>query len=287
MQPAVAAGRTWRSSSCSALFKPLLILGTVFLLGAAANAQMDFTRIYGTEDRAVPMPALVGSLGQKDATALQELVDYIKAVNITSWQGMQASGTLTDGSGNPDPATLTILNGDHFRLDVQTPNGQRSIRISGSYGKRLEADGKSYFMPAATAKAGLLAFPRLLASTFPSATASFIDQGQVQINGALLHRITVEESAFPGETAARDVNVTDLYFDPSTHLLLKSASAVQLDPADRERYLIVIAYSDYQYVGGSLIPFTYSQSLNGQQQWTLQLNQPNLQPPVDASYFQF
>lgn len=261
----------------------------VLLVCASAVAQADFTRIYGSEDQAVPTPTFVGTLGQKDTGALQELVDYLKAVDILNWQGMQASGTLTDHSGNTNQATLTILNGNQFRLDVQTPRGERSTRISGSYGRTLEADGKSFSMPPAAATTGLLAFPRLLVATFPESNMAFIDRGLVQIGGQSLHRITLEESAFPEATKAdsRNVGVTDLYFDPSSHLLLKSASAVQLDSGDNERYLLVVTYGNYQNVQGNLIPCTYSQSLNGQPQWTLQLNSPSLQPSVDSSYFHF
>jgi hypothetical protein len=290
MQPAVAARRTRRSFPCLVLFKVLLILGFVPpLLGRALYAQTDFIRIYGSEDQTIPTPAFVGSLGQKDTAALQELIDYVKAVNITAWKGMQASGTLTDGAGNTNQATLTILDGDHFRLDVENSKGQRSTRLSGNYGEIVETDGKSFRLPPATAEAGLLAFPSLLASTFPTSNTSFIDRGQVQIEGKMLHRITLEENASSNEISAeqRETNVTDLYFDPASHLLLKSASAVQLDLTDPERYLIVVTYGGYQHVQGSFLPLKYDQSLNGRHQWSLQLSNPNLQPAVDTSYFQF
>lgn len=267
-----------------------LIIFAVFLpLCASSPGQTGFTRIQGTEDQGVPMPAFVGTLGRKDTGALQEFVDYLKAVNVSGWQGMQASGTMTDSRGNTDQATLTIRGGDDFRLDVQTPNGKRSTRIRGSNGETLAADGKSFAMPPATAETGLLAFPQLLVTTFPSSNTSLIDRGQVQIGGRTLHRITLEELALPFETKpeSRNVTVTDLYFDPSTHFLLQSASAVQLDPTDPEKYLVVITYSNYQNVQGSLIPCLYSQSLNGQHRWSLQLDQPSLQPSVDASYFHF
>ena len=271
----------------------LLLTCTVFVRCVCSplvtHAQDDLTRIYGAEDQEVPTPAFTGTLGQKDPAALQELIDYIKAVNITAWKGMQASGTFIDSSDNTSQALLTILNGDHFRLDVETPKGQRSIRIDKNLGETADVDGKRLLMPPATAKAGLLAFPKLLASTFPAENTSFVDRGQVQIDGKPLHRITVEETAFAGEAVpdSRDVDVTDLYFDPASHLLLKSVSAIQLDSADRQRYLVVVTYGDYQKVGESLVPNLYWQSLNGQKQWTLRLNQPNLQPSVQPSYFRF
>lgn len=277
-----------RTLLCLCLGVMLSALSSSALL-AQAGSHVDLTRIYGAEDRDVPTPTFTGTLGQKDTSALQELIDYLKATNITAWQGMQASGTLTDGTGANDQATLTVLNGDHFRLDVETPKGKRSTRINGGYGKTLEVDGKSFFMPLATAKAGLIAFPRLLVSSFPSSDTSFIDRGQVKIDDQMLHRITVEESASTSKTATdqHNINVTDLYFDVSSHLLLKSVSSVQLDSSDRERYLVAVTYGNYQKVQGSLIPYSYSQNLNGQRQWSLQLNEVNLQPTVDTSYFQF
>lgn len=266
-----------------------LFLPPAFSQTAASHTQTDFTRIYGADDQTIPTPAFLGALGQKDAAALQELTDYLKAVNVSTWKGLQATGMLTDSSGGSSQATLTVLSGDHSRLDVHTPSGERSTRISGTYGKTLEVDGKGFFMPPVTAKVGLIAFPQLLVSTFPASNASLIDRGQVQIDGKLLHRITVEQAVFAGISSAsqRNTSVIDLYFDPSTHLLLKSASSVQLVSSDSQRYLIVITYGDYQNVQGSLIPFAYSQTLNGKQQWTLQLNNTDLQPSVDTSYFQF
>lgn len=287
MQSAVAAQNSFFSTRKTRI--ALIIFAVILPMCASAPGQTGFTRIYGAEDQSVPMPNFVGALGQRDAGALQELASYRKAVNISVWHGMQASGMMTDSHGNKDHATLTIQGADDFRLDIQTPNGKRSTRISEGNGETLEANGKRIAISPAMAAGGLLAFPQLLASTSPSSHASLIDRGQVRIGGQTLHRITLEELAFPYATKpdTYNVNVTDLYFDPSTHLLLQSASAVQLDPADREKYLIVITYGGYQNVQGSLIPCRYSQSLNGQRQWSLQLNPPSLQPSVDASYFHF
>jgi len=287
MQSAVAAQDS--VSSIRGIGIVLIIFAVIFPLCVSARGQTDFTRIQGNEDQSVPVPTFVGTLGQKDAGALQELVDYLKAVNILAWHGMQASGVMTDSHGNTDQATLTIQGADDFRLDVQMSKGKRSTRISQGNGETLEVDGKRIAIPPATAAGGLLAFPQLLTSTFPSADTAFIDRGQVRISGRALHRITLEKLAFPYATKpdTYNVNVTDLYFDPSTHLLLQSASAVQLDPADREKYLVVITYSDYQNVQGSLIPCRYSQSVNGQRQWSLELNLPSLQPSIEPSYFHF
>lgn len=84
-----------------------------------------------------------------------------------------------------------------------------------------------------------------------------------------------------------NIGVLDLYFDSTSHLLLKSADYVQLDTSDRQHYVRVVTYGDYREVDQTLIPHQYSQTLNGQKQWTLQLAEVHLSPATDASYFQF
>lgn len=254
--------------------------------------QNDLTRIYGTEDRGVPTPScFTGAIGQQDAAAVQEIENYRTIVNAAEWKGLQANGTLTDSSGNSNQATLLILGGDHYRLDYTTSAGKRSIRLSGAFGFSQGENGKTHNVPPVTARGGLIAFPRLLVSPFPDPTMTIVDRGTVQIDGSPFHRITIESRAFPSLTAHavpnRDFNITDLYFDPATHLLIKSASSVQISSADRERYLIIVTYGDYQTVGSVLVPLNLVQTMNGQRQWVLQLSSPNLQPTVDSSYFHF
>jgi len=268
------------------------VLGFVVALCAvsAVYPQDESTRIYGPEDQAVPTPEFVGTIGEQDASALQEITNYRTAVNAAAWTGLQATGTLTDILGNTDQATLTILGSDNYRLDVTTPIGQRSTRISGPSGASLGDDGKTFYMPPITARGGLVAFPLLLVSTFPDPTATIVDRGHVQLDGRLLQRITLEEEVFPTQSApsSNDLSVTDLYFDPSSHLLIKSASFVQIDSANRARYLIVVTYGDYQAFSGVLVPLSLTETMNGQIQWTLQLNAPSAPPAsVDSSYFDF
>ena len=263
----------------------VIIIGFV----VSAQGQTDSTRIYGIEDQSIPVPVFIGSPGQMDSSALDELVHFLGVINITSWQGMQAAGTLTDGGGVPNPAIITLLGPDSLRLDVETTDGVRSTRVQGNYGTTVEANGRSFPLPFSTAKSTVPAFSRLLNSTTPASTTSYIDQGLVQVDGKMLHRITLEEAVTlnSGPTDQQDFNVTDLYFDPVTHLLIKSASSLQLAPFDPQKYLVVVSYSDYRTDGESLVPFRLTQSLNGQHQWSLQLADTNLKPNVGTSYFTF
>jgi hypothetical protein len=256
----------------------LLLSGCVLPTFLYGQAGAGFTRIYGPQDADVSIPQLALPLGRQDAGALQELAEYRKVINVSSWKGMQASGSFTNASGVSSPASFAVLGDDHFRLDVQISNKTRSTRIGGSRGQISEANGRNYVLTAETARAGLLAFPHLLVAGFPDSNTSFIDRGDIQIGGQTLHLIT----EFLNEIA-----ITDLYFDTSSHLLVRSASNAQIDSLDRQRYLVVTTYSGYQNIGDSLLPLTYSQTINGQTQWTLQLSSPDLQPSVDNTYFHF
>lgn len=255
-------------------------------VGAVPN---EFTRINGTEDSGIPLPLIESAGHPKDASAIQELIEYLNAVGVTQWQGMKAKGIVLQSDGGSAVACLTIGRSDQARLDVATASGTRSTRMDGSIGMTIEADGKRIPLPPATARAGVVAFPRLFSADFGKVALAIIDRGQVNVDGETLHRITVEEPVLLNgmPIAPYSGSVTDLYFDVGKHLLRMSASLVQVDSADRERYLVVTRFSDYQRDGSMLMPHSIRQTLNGQQQWTLQLTEIDLQSPNDPSYFQF
>jgi hypothetical protein len=259
---------------------------------AQSPQPVDFTRIRGAEDGDVVVPKSVLPLGQKDASALEVVASFLKTVNGAAWSGMQATGTQTYPSGDTSQqsaATLTLQSGDAFRLDVEASEGKRSIRIKGSIGQTLDSKGVNHYLPLATARGGLVAFPKLMIAAFSEEQISVIDRGTVLIEGKPLHRLTIEEPVFAGTTptSSDQVSTTDFYFDPTSNLLVKSVGNVQLDSLDRERYVQAITYGDYRTVDNMLLPFAYSQTLNGQRLWSLQLTAIQLKPTVESSYFQF
>jgi hypothetical protein len=258
-------------------------------LSSFGYAQNHAAHITGVLDSDLPIPDDMGTLGQIDEAALLEITQYRKVIGGTQWNEMQGTGTISQGEQEPFDATLSVLGSNKFRLDVTTLHGIRSTRISDVIGVVQQDDSTKQTLPAGTAKNGLLAFPRLLSSTFPDSQTTLLDHGIIQIDGKSLHRITFEGVVFPDDpTFDKDnICVLDLYFDPGSHLLIKSAEQAQLDSNDREHYLRVTTYADYRQVDGMLIPYQYSQTLNGQKQWTLNLAEVNLRPSLDASYFLF
>jgi hypothetical protein len=287
------------------------ILPIVSLFGIAAflpsvpaiQAQLAYSRIYGPADADAVTPAITGPLGQYDSGALSEMIDHLKAVSgAAAWSDMQATGEITyPGSAQTNAATLSILNIDKFRLDVTTPQGLTSTRIAGRMGAMQTASGNKLYLPEATAALGLMAFPRLRAMTFSGGNSSLIDDGSVTVSGKSLHRITLVYPLYPPRTATVTAAATtstastppvknlaeDLYFDPATHLLIKSVEIVLLPGPNNQRFVRCTTYGDYREVEGSQIPYQISQSLNGQMEWVLQLSSVSLGVGLKTAAFVF
>lgn len=264
-----------------------------------ARGQTNFTRIYGPADRDVAVPEPPGMLGKYDPAALSEITDHLKAVESSSWTDLKANGQITyprgeGGNSEIDDASLSILGGQDFRLDVTTPKGVRSIRIAWRVGAIEEADGSKVFLPQATAALGLMAFPQLRAEDLSGGKASVIDDGMATVDGQALHRValvyplqaTPAGKTVPAAPTGQKVAV-DLYFDPTSHLLIKSVDVITLSGAGNQRFLRCTTYGDYRQVNGALIPYKYIQSLNGQLLWMLQLSEVQLGTGLTRSAFIF
>jgi len=251
--------------------------------------QSSPTRGGGAFDSDIPIPLTSGVLGQQDASAMAEVAAHLAVVGNSPWTGMQGSGQIRYGTSDQTiyPATLSILGGSSFRLDSQTAQGGTSIRISRRYGKIQSADGQMLLLPPNTAESGLFQFelPRL--TGFPNPSASLIDHGLNLVGGMQLRRLTYEFLVGNPSAKNKETVVTDLYFDPSTKLLIKSSNAIRLNGANNTSFLRVITYDDYRLVSGAMIPFRYTQTLDGQKQWTLQLTTAQLNPALNATSFQF
>jgi hypothetical protein len=257
------------------------------------QAQDGFTRISGTDDRDVPTPVKAGVRGRKDAGALQEIVSFLQAVHFNGWTDMEGTGIATlpaDSGEGQCSATLMILGSDDVRLDLQTAKGVRSIRLSGAMGETQHETGTRTSVPPSTAAIGLFAFSQLFTRNFSVNDLSVVDRGIIQIEGNALHRITLEvpyeRKNADGSGHDRDL-ATDLYFDPASHLLIKSANLIRLGNSGAANLLRVVTYTDYREVNAMLIPFRYTQTLNGQRQWVLQLDQVQFNAGLNSSSFHF
>jgi len=235
-----------------------------------------------------------GTIGRIDPVASQEIASHrAKVASSAPWTGMQGSGQIQYGNvQDVYQATVTIFGTTKFRLDAQAPKGNMSIRIDDTYGMLQEADGRTFPLVPETAGTGLFQFELPRVPEFPdkaSCACSLIDHGMVTYNGQSFHQITYEFSLnqdyVEGQTP--ETVTTDLFFDVTTKLLSKSSNLIRIDGAGNHEFQRVISYDDYRPVGDSLVPFQYTQTLNGQKQWTLKLSDVQLNPGVPSNYFAF
>jgi hypothetical protein len=253
--------------------------------------QIAPTRAPGSLDTDVATPNATGTLGRQDAAALKEITEHLAIVGSAQWLGMRGTGQIVYGSKDPTAysATLSMMGSYQVRLDAETNKGEMSIRIHGGLGKIKSGDGTMSSMPFDTAMSGLFPFalPRL--KNFPGPTGSLLDHGLTTIGGTELHRITFEVATIGRNpvTKSRQTVATDLYFDPTSHLLVKSSTASAIADGRNVKFLFVVTYDDYRKVGTSMVPFRYTETMDGEQYWTLQLSEVQLNPQLPSTYFEF
>jgi hypothetical protein len=275
----------------------LTLVAALFLTILPLHGQQNpFTQVVGNTDQGVVLPPDFPLAPRQDAGALAVIQAYRGTIGLGAWIDMQGKGELTstakDSTGNyaPENATFWIRGHHGYRLDIQKPEGMSSLRMDGAYGAVQHADGKLNPMDARDAVAGLVAFPMLMETNFPAANVILIDEGMATVDGAALHRITIERP-WPGDSVDGNGNplstVTDLYFNPKTHLLMKSANGVFGTRPSPEQMLQVITYGSYRAVNGVQLPSLYRETLNGQILWTLQLSQIKLNQGLPQSDFHF
>lgn len=258
------------------------------LIGVALSSAVAFGQS-APSSLEIPPPTTSVVLGHTDTGALAELLAHLKAVGATPWTGMQGTGQITYGDDTTSyNATLTMLGNTGFRLDADAQQGQFSIRINRNHGAIQEVDGKRHLILPGTAASGIFQFqlPRL--ANFPATGSSFLDRGMVIVAGQNLHRLTFEAPlGVASKSGKQKIVTTDLYFDSATHLLVKSANTIRINGITNVDFLREITYEDYRQVGSLLIPFRFTQTLNGQKQWTLQLSEVQLGATQPAAYFNF
>lgn len=239
----------------------------------------------------VIIPIAAGVPGERDSAALAELTSHLAAVGSTSWVGMQATGKISYGSQDPTTydATLSNLGVDCFRLDAQTKGGQASTRIHYRTGAMQNNGATPSTLSAEEAMNGIFPFEMFRSNHFRGNSTSLVDHGVVQVGSTSLHRITLERASAgrSASTGSSATIATDFYFDPSSHLLVKSVSSRPVKGSRVTNFLFVVTYSDYRNVGNTLVPFLYSETMEGAPYLTLQLTDVQLNPALDLKYFEF
>lgn len=260
-------------------------------VSATTSAQISVQSTVNPLDVSVFTPLATATLGQQDTAASAEIAAYRSVIGGSSrWLGMQATGTIRFSA---DPTeynvTLSNLGNQRFRLDTQTPAGVESIRIQGRLGKVQIGNKPAAVMDPDTALTGIFPF-ELVGRVPPGAkNTALVDHGTVSINGTSLHWLTLELPSVAWNPSSRSQGTlpVDLYFSPTTHLLIRSACYVILPGGRQVPFLSVVTYSDYRFVGTSMVPFHYAENINGQLYRTVQFSSVQLNPALSPDYFHF
>ncbi len=272
---------------------PLLLLASTCLSVASGQGSAPITQTatpvtVAAPSIPLPTPTPSGVLGHIDAAALKEVGAHRLAVGGLPWTGMQGTGQITFGaSSTAYSVTLSNFGPRAFRLDVTTPKGISSTRINGFVGKVQESDGTTTAMATDNCLAGLFSFELVRATPLSSPTLTLTDGGTSTIEGVVLHRVTLERATMGHNptTKQRQTVAVDLYFDPSTHLLVKSRAPV--DIGRNVRLVSDVTYGDYRPVGTVMVPFHFAETIDGQQYRSLQLSAVTLVPTLDSTLFTF
>lgn len=245
-----------------------------------SGAQESPRVVQGPNDRDIPTPAESGqAAGHIDDKAIQELQAYSLAVG-GGGNGIRftARAKLTYAA-NPDEvldATLWIAPQNMARIDVAKSSGHDILIYNGKHGSVTYATGKKQLLFAESAAAGFAPFDLPLSALSAPQRYSIIDKGLITCDNTVLHRVSLEiplpahemTSGAKGRQA-----VIDFYFDPSSHMLMKSASMIAINGSSKLQLFRVTKYASYRRSGGISIPTDISESVNGQAIWAMNISE--------------
>jgi hypothetical protein len=259
---------------------------------AIPGSWAQHTRVYGLEDRDIPIPSVASSSSGSVAGTDGLLQPYLRATGASQWQGIQATGSITYAGNEAAPqgaATLTITRDGSTRLDVTSTLGTTSLRIRGASGAFQDVKGKLHRLQVRDARASLFLFPYLLSPNLANQQGVRLSSpGTVELNSVGFTRLSLTRPTLDRASRAHDeLMTTDFYLSPDTNLLYKSVDLVGSLIPSPQRYIRVITYEDYRQVEGVEIPFRYTETINGQRSWVLQLTTAQPQTQTDPAYFNF
>jgi hypothetical protein len=234
---------------------------------------------------------------QRDPSAIAFLNRAVTAAGgstaISAIQDFTAQGTMTYFWSNQEQGQSTIKSRglSQFRIDTALPEGTWSYIVNNAAGEFALPNGPVIALAGHnTFNAGALTLPicTINAATLDS-TATIIDMGTVKFGSAVVRQIRIQRS-LPGDTNGSLSKLTrrDFFFDPTSSLLVEIQDAVH-PPADAVNgtLLHVLDFGNYQKINGIVVPFSVTETLNGQQTWTVQLSSLVFNTGLSDADFQF
>jgi hypothetical protein len=253
------------------------ILAAILFSGTLAFGQLPLRHL----GSAPQLPSVVAA---SDVQAVAVLSKVLSAAGgsqaLGPIQDFTASGQITySWAGQPVQGSVSLRGRglEQFRMDAALPEGTRSWAVSHGIGKLNKADGTNEAIPGHNAiNLGSLTFPYLwlaMAAGDPHTTVSTV--GTAQVDGVNAIQIRVQRhyaASFDPHGTIAQLTTRDFFIDPVSSMILK----VELMTHPLKTFSISLPedlyFSNYQRVNGVMVPFSISDTVNGQQTWSIQLS---------------
>ena len=232
-------------------------------------------------------PQALGILAQAlatsgGATLIASLRDFTASGSVTySWAGSQVQGT----------ATLRALGMSSFRLDTNLPQGMRSWSATSGKGYVKETTGQVNPIPSHnTMHLPALSFPQWKIADILSNAALSVSNSGTSTYGThqlvVIHvQLPVDDSSDPGGFISH-LSATDLLIDAVNFQVVTIRDAFHPTRDSMLDVVHEISFADYRLVHGSLVPFSFTESVDGQQTWSIQLKSSTFNTGLTAADFQ-
>jgi hypothetical protein len=241
-----------------------------FLLILSSSPRLNSQQSRATPQRdpqaiALLTQALTASGG---ATLTASLHDFTASGSVTYfWAGSQVQGT----------ATIRALGVTSFRLDAALPEGVRSWATTQGQGLIKETNGQvSQILWHNTIHLGALNLPQWkIANVLNNSTFSVQYYGTDTFSGHQVALIRVQKptdaSTDPGGIFSH-LSAMDFLIDVATYQVIGVRDALHPPGNSMQDVRHEIAFADFRVVNGSLIPFSITETVAGQETWSLRLD---------------
>jgi outer membrane lipoprotein-sorting protein len=244
----------------------LVILSSILFLAFSAHSQQAPTTATKDSQAVSILTQSLNTVG--GVSAVSAIQDYTGNGNITyNWAGEQVEASVT----------VRGMGVSTFRVDSTLSNGTRTWAVDGSTGTLILPDGTrqgSALYNLTTA--GSLTLPAVrLASILSNISTSITYVGQVTANGHTsyqIHCVLPGNSSLPATTIAPGYGSFDLFIDSTSFLLVELTETVYSEANLQIALSHEIDFSNYQLIGGVACPYGISESINGQQTWSITLS---------------
>lgn len=190
---------------------------------------------------------------------------------LSSVQDITVSGNVAYdwGDANSFPITIKSLGLEHFRADVELPEGVRKAVVNHDSGMQSHPDGSLYPVSRQSA-ADLKSIPFPYVSIIEAMQDSSIsvmcmgmvphdDSSVLDVRVARTYGSDDDPSGRRGEREARDILV-----DPNTFYVISVTDHIYLSAASSQYFEHEYVYSGYQQKNGIMLPSTITERIRGE-----------------------